>query len=39
MTPLALQVKDVNTLRIVVSGQDFTGYSGHATLAEARVSQ
>ncbi len=36
---VAVNVKDTNVLRIVVSGENFTGYSGHATLAEARVSQ
>ncbi len=36
---VAVNVKDINVLRIVVSGENFTGYSGHATLAEARVSQ
>lgn len=38
-TPLALNVKDVSTLRIVVTGPTFTGYTAHATLADARVSQ
>jgi hypothetical protein len=37
--PIALNVKDVGTLRIVVSGANFTNYSGHATLANAHVSQ
>ena len=36
---IAINVKDVNTLRIVVSGSNFTNYSGHATLANAYVSQ
>lgn len=38
-TPIAVNVKDVKTLRIVVSGSNFTGLSGHATLANAHVSQ
>ena len=37
--PIAINVKDVGTLRIVVSGANFTNYSGHATLANAHVSQ
>jgi hypothetical protein len=37
--PIAINVKDVNTLRIVTAGRDFTNLSGHATLADARVSQ
>jgi len=37
--PIAINVKDVGTLRIVVSGANFTNYSGHATLADAHVSQ
>ena len=37
--PINLDVKDVKTLRIVVSGANFTNYSGHATLANAHVSQ
>ncbi len=37
--PIAVNVKDVKTLRIVVSGSNFTGLSGHATLANAHVSQ
>lgn len=37
--PIAVNVKDTNTLRIVVRGRNFTNYAGHATLAEARVSQ
>jgi hypothetical protein len=37
--PIALNVKDVGTLRIVVSGANFTNFSGHATLANAHVSQ
>jgi len=36
---IVLNVKDVNSLRIVVSGSNFTNYSGHATLASAYVSQ
>jgi hypothetical protein len=35
----AVNVKDVGTLRIVTAGRDFTNLSGHATLADARVSQ
>jgi hypothetical protein len=38
-TPIAINVKDVKTLRIVVSGSNFTNYSGHAMLANAHVSQ
>ena len=37
--PIAVNVKDAGTLRIVVSGSNFTNYSGHATLANAHVSQ
>jgi hypothetical protein len=37
--PIAVNVKDVSTLRIVVTGPNFTGYTAHATLADARVSQ
>ena len=37
--PISLNVKDIGTLRIVVSGTNFTNYSGHATLANAHVSQ
>jgi hypothetical protein len=37
--PIAVNVKDVSTLRIVVSGSNFTNLSGHATLANAAVSQ
>ena len=37
--PVALNVKDVNTLRIVVSARDFTDLRDHCSLAEARVSQ
>jgi hypothetical protein len=36
---IAINVKDVSTLRIVVSGANFTNFSGHAMLANARVSQ
>lgn len=36
---LALNVKDVNVVRIVTAGRDFTNLAGHATLADARVSQ
>jgi NPCBM/NEW2 domain len=37
--PIAVNVKDVTTLKIVVSGSNLTNYSGHATLANALVSQ
>lgn len=37
--PLALPVKDVTTLKIVVSGRNFLDLHDHVTLAEARVSQ
>jgi hypothetical protein len=37
--PIALNVKDVQVLRIVAAGRDFTNLSGHATLADARVTQ
>jgi hypothetical protein len=37
--PIAVNVKDVGTLRIVVSGTNFTNLAGHATLANAHVSQ
>ena len=37
--PISLNVKDVKTLRIVVAAANFTNYSGHATLANAHVSQ
>ncbi len=37
--PIAINVKDVNSLRVVVSGSNFTNFSGHATLANAHVSQ
>lgn len=37
--PVALNIKDVNNLRIVVSGRNFTNMHDHATLADARVSQ
>lgn len=37
--PIAVNVKDTTTLRIVVRGRNFTNYAGHATLADARVSQ
>ena len=36
---LALSVKDVQTLRIVVSSRNFLDLHDHATLADARVSQ
>jgi hypothetical protein len=38
-TPINLDVKDVKTLKIVVTGANFTNFSGHATLANAHVSQ
>jgi NPCBM/NEW2 domain len=37
--PITINVKDISTLRIVVTGSNFTNYSGHATLANAHVSQ
>lgn len=37
--PININVKDVNALRIVVSGSNFTNFSGHATLANAHISQ
>lgn len=37
--PIAVNVKDVDTLRIVVSGSNITNYAGHATLANAQVTQ
>lgn len=36
---IALNIKDVQVLRIVVGARDFTNLHDHATLAEARVSQ
>jgi hypothetical protein len=39
LRPIALNVKDVGTLRIVVEGPNFTGLSAYVTLADARVSQ
>jgi hypothetical protein len=39
LRPIAVNVKDVGTLRIIVEGPNFTGLSGYATLADARVSQ
>ncbi len=39
VVPIAVNVKDVESLRIVVSGSNFTNYSGHATLADAHVTQ
>ncbi len=38
-TPISLDIQDVFLLRIVVVGSNFTNYSGHATLANAQVSQ
>lgn len=37
--PIALNIKDVQVLRIVVSARDFSNLHDHATLAEVRVSQ
>lgn len=37
--PVALNVKDVQTLRIVVGSRNFLDLHDHATLADARVSQ
>jgi hypothetical protein len=37
--PISLNIQDVFLLRIVVVGSNFTNYSGHATLANAQVSQ
>jgi len=37
--PINLNVQDVHQLRIIVVGSNFTNYSGHATLANAQVSQ
>lgn len=39
MTPVALNVKDVSTLKIVVSSRNLLDLHDHVTLAEARVSQ
>jgi len=39
LKPIALNVKDVGTLRIVVEGPNFTGLSAYVTLADARISQ
>jgi hypothetical protein len=39
LRPIAVNVKDVGTLRIVVEGPNFTGLSAYVTLADARVSQ
>jgi hypothetical protein len=39
LKPLAVNVKDVGTLKIVVQGPNFTGLSAYVTLAEARISQ
>lgn len=39
LRPIAINVKDVGTLRIVVEGPNFTGLSSYVTLADARVSQ
>jgi hypothetical protein len=37
--PINLNVTDVFQLRIVVVGSNFTNFQGHATLANAQVSQ
>ena len=37
--PIQVNVKDVQTIRIVVRGKDATGFTAHASLAYARVSQ
>jgi len=37
--PINLNIQDVFLLRIVVVGTNFTNYQGHATLANAQVSQ
>ena len=37
--PVALNVKDVTTLRIVVSSRNLLDLHDHVTLADARVSQ
>lgn len=37
--PIAINVKDVGTLRIVVSSRNFLDLHDHVTLADARVSQ
>jgi hypothetical protein len=37
--PISVDVKDVSTLKIVVSGTNFTNFAGHATLANAQVSE
>ena len=39
LKPIAVNVKDVGTLRIVVEGPNFTGLSAYVTLADARISQ
>jgi len=37
--PINVDLRDVNTLRIVVAGPNFLPYHGHAVLADAYVSQ
>lgn len=37
--PVNLDVRDVNSLRIVIAGPNFLPYHGHAVLANAHVSQ
>jgi hypothetical protein len=39
LRPISLSVKDVTTLKIVVSSRNFLDLHDHVTLAEARVSQ
>ncbi len=37
--PISLDLRDVNTLKIVVSGPNLVPFHGHAVLADAQVSQ
>ena len=37
--PVSIDLRDVETLKIIVSGTNFTNFSGHATLANAHVSK
>lgn len=39
VTPILINVKDIQTLRIVVEGAKITNLGGHAVLANAQVSQ
>jgi hypothetical protein len=39
LKPIAVNVSNVGTLRIVVDGPNFTGLSAYVTLADARISQ